>query len=355
MNILFIISSLKHGGAEKQTILDANVLSEKHNVYLITFKEGELRDLLNQKVKLVVINKKGYIKTAKVIRGFLEKEKIDVVNASLFASMILAVMAAEKINIPVIWYFHSHEFNIKLKSKIAYKYYSKKNCLKKILFVSKELMEFYDKIGYYLPKNKQDVLYNTYTMNPDNPKIEKENSSDIIIGYIGRIVSLKRVNLLIEFMEYLLKKGIHNVKIKIVGDGDMKNALSKYVQENNLEKYIEFLGYRSDVERYYNEFDVFALPSQEECLSVALIDACVKSVPSIAFNVGGNNEIIVNNETGYIVESKDEFFDKLNKLINDEQMRKVFGEKAKKYCAEKFDKVKRYNYLDNLFHNLVRN
>lgn len=352
MNILFIISSLKHGGAEKQTIIDANLFAEKHNVFLITFMNGELKEHLKSNVKLIVLKKKGYLSTAKKIRKIIEVERIQVVNASLFSSMIISVISANKINIPVLWYFHSHEYDVKLKSKIAYRYFSKYHCLKKIFFVSNELKNSFEQSGYNFSGQKQGILYNTFTVKLEKFYNKKDSIKDVTIGYVGRLVDLKRVGYLIEAADYLKKKGITNFRINIIGDGELKNKLIDYARKINVIDKVNFTGFQSNVEKFYDNFDIFVLPSSEECLSIALIDACVKSIPCIAYDIGGNNEIIVDGETGYLVNSKNEFFEKLEILISDKNKRKEFGIKANKFCSGKFDTAKRLKFLENIFNNL---
>jgi L-malate glycosyltransferase len=352
LNILFVISSLKHGGAEKQTVIDANMFTEKHNVFVIVFETGELKELLSNKVKLIVLNKNGYFKTANIIRKIIINENIQVVNSSLFASMIISVLSANKINIPVIWYFHSHEYDIKLKSKIAFRYFSKYNCLKKILFVSKELKHSFEKNGFKFPVIKQEILYNTYSVNYKNQNNKNELPQVVTIGYIGRLIELKRVEYLIEAAVYLKNNNIMNFQIIIIGDGEIKSQLIDYAGQLNVNDKVNFLGYKSNVEKYYENFDIFALPSREECLSIALIDACINSIPCLAFNVGGNDEIIVNDETGYLVDSKNEFYEKLRMLILNEKRRIELGKNANLYCLNKFDRKKRLEYLENVFQNL---
>jgi len=351
LNILFIVSSLKHGGAEKQAVTDANLFSEKHNVFVVTFVNGELKGLLNDKVKLIVLEKKGYLGTAKILRNILEKENINVINASLFASMIISCLAAKKNNVPVIWYFHSHEYDIQLKSRIAFNYFSKYGCLKKILFVSNELkdsMKFNNKFNF--PEIKQDVLYNTSTV-CTKYEIEKKNNDTVIIGFLGRLAGLKRVDYLIELAVYLNNNKINNFVINIAGDGECKNDLIEYAKKSGVSDKINFRGFQSDVSAQYESFDIFVLPSKEECLSIALIDACAKGLPCVAFDIGGNNEIITNGKSGYLVNSKDEFFDKVKLLIGDAEKRKELGSEARKYCTEKFNIKKRIDYLEKLFRN----
>jgi L-malate glycosyltransferase len=352
LNILYIISSLKHGGAEKQTVIDANIFSDNHNVTLVTFKDGELKGLLSNNVKLVLVDKKGYLSTARKIRKIIKDEKIQIINASLFASMIISVLSANKLNIPVFWYFHSHEYDIHLKSKIAFNYFSKKKCLKKIFFVSNELKNSMVKKEIKFPAYKQAVLYNTYTVKSDTSKHKIKSDGNIIIGYIGRLVELKRAEYLIELARYLKKCKIDNFRIDIIGDGQSKMKLIEYAKELNVEDSINILGYQSDVGRYYDSFDIFVLPSREECLSLALIDAGVKALPCIAFDIGGNNEIIMDCKSGYLVNTKEELFSKTELLIKDENKRVNFGKEAEVYCKNKFDTLKRFDFLVNEFKNL---
>ena len=351
LNILFVISTLKFGGAEKQTVLDANNLSKKHNVVLVSFKSGELTHQVNEKVKLIIIDKNGYLQTAKKLREIILKEKIEVVNASLFASMIISVLASEKIHIPVIWFFHSHEYDIKLKSKFAFKYLAKKKSLKKILFVSKELFNYLSGKGFSFPEGKTDVLYNNYTVT-DEKVVNRGDRNLITIGYMGRLIKLKRVEYLIELADFLQKEKINNFKIEIVGDGEAKNDLKLLTDKLNLNDFIVFTGFKKDVEIYYEKFDIFVLPSEEECLSISLIDAGVKGLPSVAFNVGGNSEIVINGRTGYLVNNKMDFFNRVKELMVDGNKRINMGINANKYCIENFNKDIRIENLESIFEKL---
>ncbi len=58
MNLLILISSLSFGGAEKQAILDANMLSKQHNVWLVYFNKGTLKNKLSSRVNVFQFTKK---------------------------------------------------------------------------------------------------------------------------------------------------------------------------------------------------------------------------------------------------------------------------------------------------------
>lgn len=351
MNILILISSLDFGGAEKQAVIDANLLAEDNEVYLGYFKEGALINKVNPKVNLLKIEKSGYLKTALRFKKIIKEKDIQIIHSSLFAAMIISSIASLFTKVSVVWHFHSHEFDAETKSNSAFKIASKFPGVKKIFFVNKELIEDYKKRGYKFPISKTDVLYNATDF--EIIPVKKTNNNNIVIGYVGRLVSLKRVEMLIELADYLTKKSITNFEIRIIGDGPDRLDLEALTLKYKLNKYINFLGFRSNIEEIYADFDIFILPSKEECLSIALIDAGIAGIPSIAFEVGGNNEIILNEKTGFIVNSKEELFIKAEMLINGTKMRTEFGNYSKVYCNNLFSKQVRKEKLDMINRSLI--
>ena len=200
MNILILVSSLNVGGAEKQAVNDANMLCVNNNVCLLVFADGILKNKLASKIKYKVIEKQGYMKTSKIISDFVTTNNIDIIHASLFAPMIISALSARKSRKPIIWNFHSHEYNIPLKSKLSFILFSRMKLVKKITYVNNELREFFEK-SLMLPSKKGMILYNSTEFNPK--KENKQNNDIIHIGYVGRLVELKRVHILLELAVFL--------------------------------------------------------------------------------------------------------------------------------------------------------
>ncbi len=364
MNILILISSLNYGGAEKQAVIDANLLCNNFNVWLGVFKDGPQIELLDKKVHFVRFNKDNYIEAALNIAKFIKSNKINVVHTSLFAPSIIAALSSLFVKVSIVWHFHSHEFDIPWYSNLAFIFCSRFKTVKKIIFVSKELGNFLTN-RFFLPQKKLDVIYNSSSVSVISDKIDNrpqnilnsdknKDISKIIIGYVGRLVKLKRVHYLVELAEYLLKEHIKNFEIWIVGDGDEKINLENFIKNNKLDNYIKLLGFQRDIEGFYKQFDIFVLPSEEECLSIALIDATIFGIPSVAFNVGGNIEIIDNNKSGFIVESKQDLFNKIKLLISNPLLMKEFSENAIKLSKEKFSQAIRKELLIKLSDNAIK-
>lgn len=353
MNILILVSSLSFGGAEKQAVIDANLLSSENNVYLVTFNVGPLKEQINSKVNYALLNKNGYLNTAKKLAEFCKKNNIDVIHSSLFAPSIISAISTFFYKTNLIWHFHSHEYDIPSKSKLAYVLFARLKTVKKIVFVYDGLLAFQKK-RLWLPKNKLDILYNSSSFFENLSKKRKDDFSKIIIGYVGRIVHLKRVHLLIDLTEYLLKKEINNFEIWIIGDGDELKNLKDKISCKKLLNFFKFFGFQKNVQSFYEKFDLFILPSQEECLSIALIDALTMGIPSIAFDVGGNSQIIYNNINGFIVKEIEELFEKTELLINKPNLRKTFSENAIKLSRQKFSQLSRKESLIELSYNAIK-
>jgi glycosyltransferase involved in cell wall biosynthesis len=90
-----------------------------------------------------------------------------------------------------------------------------------------------------LPKEKGIVVFNNGTLDYQPKSIESK--SIFIIGYVGRIVALKRVEYLIEVAKFLISRQIYNFSIHIVGDGSSRPLLEEQIVNEELQIYIIFI------------------------------------------------------------------------------------------------------------------
>jgi L-malate glycosyltransferase len=350
LNILIVVSSLSFGGAEKQVIEDANLLCQANSVYVLTFREGPMGKLLDPTVNLVLIPRKDYFTTTFKVASILRRYSIDVVHAHLFAPMVLSAFAGKLTGIPVIWNFHSHAFENSLKAKTLHKYASRLSSVKRILFPALELDSYYQSEGYGFSREKCMLAYNSGQDNGSWQLKNRQNKPEPIhIGFIGRIIPLKRIHLLAELAQFLIDNGVQKFMIDIVGDGPELENLVQTVKVKNLESYVTFHGFQQDTLKYYRLFDIFAFSSGEEVLSLSLIDAGLSGIPAVAFDVGGNHEIITDGVTGYLVDTNITFFQKILTLINDDSLMQKLGSAARSECLSKFSPRARYDFLSSLY------
>jgi glycosyltransferase involved in cell wall biosynthesis len=158
--------------------------------------------------------------------------------------------------------------------------------------------------------NGVDTEYfsNSFTKDEQKNIREKYNidEKDFVLTFVGRIVKDKGINELVEsFVE--LKK-VHN-RLKLLLVGDYEENLNPIKAENmnliNNSRDIVSVGFQKDIRKFLAITDVFLLPSYREGLPNSLIEAGSYGLPLIATNINGCNEIIIEKETGILVDKKD--------------------------------------------------
>lgn len=143
------------------------------------------------------------------------------------------------------------------------------------------------------------------------------NKNDIVFLYIAELNRNKNQILLIKAIDRLKEK-LHNVKLLLVGDGELLQEYKKIIKLNGLEKNIFVLGIRNDINEILSITDIYLASSIREGLGLNVIEAMYKKVPVIATNNRGHRELIENRKTGIILENNTdvEMINEIEQLIN---------------------------------------
>ncbi|PPI84704.1 hypothetical protein KEHDKFFH_08355 [Marinobacter maroccanus] len=153
---------------------------------------------------------------------------------------------------------------------------------------------------------KTKLIYNFFDVESLQAEFEsfKVSRSDgpVLIGFVGRLVPVKRVDLFIETIERLTNQHGRAVKGIIIGDGPLRAQLEKKVRESNLVDQVEFLGFVNPAASEIAKLDMLLMTSDHEGLPMTLIEALALSVPVVAHNVGGVPEALGNGRCGVLVD-----------------------------------------------------
>lgn len=123
-----------------------------------------------------------------------------------------------------------------------------------------------------------------------NPRIRAEVRSELgiedsfVIGHVGRFSWVKNHELLLKLIQAILPL-VHNAKLVLVGDGELRKNIENQIQEMGLNSHILILGYRTDIERLMQAFDCFVLPSHYEALPFVLLEAQCSGLKILASDV----------------------------------------------------------------------
>lgn len=121
----------------------------------------------------------------------------------------------------------------------------------------------------------------------------------VVIGLLTRLVPVKGVDLLIEATALLKARGL-TPQVHIAGDGPELNTLREQATSAGVGSQINWLGWLDDTQSFFNQINLFCLPSRAESFGLVVLEAFSQGIPVIATRTSGPTEIMQHNETGYL-------------------------------------------------------
>lgn len=318
-SIIFGITSLTVGGAERVLIDIANRLCEKYNITIFTiYGKGALRKQLDERVKTISIYNKQYkdyskFERIKISFKLMYAQKVPEgydVYISFLEGPITRLFAKKKNNntgIKIAWVHNdiSKVFGNGIVAKIK-KYFDKKVYKKydKIIFVSKENKKDFE--NTYGNSFNFDVIRNYLdykkVIEKADEKVEMPyNNNDINLVTVCRLVEQKAIERFIKTHAELEKNGVHS-KVYIVGDGPLRYNLQKQIDELNETSNFFLLGEKENPYPYIKNADYFCLLSYYEGYGMVLDEAKILNKKIIITDTAAkesvenyNNAVIVKN------------------------------------------------------------
>lgn len=180
-------------------------------------------------------------------------------------------------------------------------------------------------ISDFKPDN--NFINNNFINNNTNNHTYKR-SKKLKIVCISRLIERKGINFLLEAIKKLKNK---NIKLILVGKGKQENELQKLAKYLEITDRVEFKGYvdHDDISDIYQESDLFVLPSFNEGMSNALLEAMASGLPVISTDTGGTSELIDGN--GILIQkgSSDEIARAISKVMYDPETLMHMGFKSR--------------------------
>jgi len=156
--------------------------------------------------------------------------------------------------------------------------------------------------------------------------------------FVGRLTKAKGINILLKAIKILKEKYQKEIKAAIVGKGYLEEELKGLVMELGIEKEVEFLGVRRDVEKLMKSTKLFVLPSRWEGLPLTILEAMSSGAGIIATKVGGIPEVIEHEKEGILISPEDPtaLARAITELLKDRELRVKLGINAYKKVKEKY-------------------
>lgn len=174
-----------------------------------------------------------------------------------------------------------------------------------------------------------------------------------IIVSIGRLEPPKGYEFLLESAK-TVKREFPPIQFVIVGEGSLRYKLEKLRDDLKLRDTVIFLGHRNDIADILSISDIAALPSVREGFSVSLLEFMSLGKPIIATDVGGNNEAVINGESGIIIPPMDPIAltQGILKLIQENNTAEDMGMRAMERFKENFTLQTMIQEIEKLYDTL---
>jgi glycosyltransferase involved in cell wall biosynthesis len=351
INILYIITKLELGGAQKQLLsLVRGLDKEKFNPYILSAYDGLLVNAAKDIVGLKLIRCRLLERPIQPVKDilalffiyrFIKNNKIDIVHTHSSKAGILGRLAASAAGVRNIvhtvhgWSFHKYQL------KTAYYFY---------LFLEKICASFSSAIIVVSRWDKRLALQQgvgrqdqyrliRYAINYEELKDDTEaaqarkelglTEADLVVGMVACFKPQKSP---LDFIKLAgaINKDFPDAKFILVGDGVLRKQISVLIKKLNLKEQVILTGWCNDIVRILSCLDIFVLTSLWEGLPVVVLEAMAAGLPVVATDTGGISEVVLQGKTGYLVKPKDmpALQGRLRELLMKPYLRKEFAKFA---------------------------
>ena len=175
-----------------------------------------------------------------------------------------------------------------------------------------------------------------------------------LIGTVGRLTPVKGIPYLLQAARILLRGGA-NVKVLVVGEGNIRQELMTQTHDLDITDDVVFLGHREDPEELLQALDIFVLPSLSEGIPMALLEAMASSRAVVASRVGGIPEIIEDGVEGFLVEpmNVNGLAERCRQLIESPEAARKMGEKGRKRVERDFSATAMADRVASVYKELL--
>lgn len=347
-----------------RTPIMVELIKRGHKVYAICpigDKNESLKNIgcevINYDIDRKSLNPFSEKKSINNIYNAIKELKIDILHTFTAKPNIYGTIAAKKANVPIIlnlveglgsFYVKNTIKNIIVRNIIERLYKKAFSLSNGCVFVNTSDPQYMIKKSL-IKKDKVKIIKSVgvdtekfsmknYTSeNLSNIKEKLGLKDKIIILMVARAIWDKGIKEYYEAAEKL-KNRYNNLEFLLVGNTDKGNhscASEEFLKNGS----VQWLGHRDDIVDITAISDIYVLPSYREGLPATLMEASSMSKPIVTTDTFGCRDVVDDGENGFLVPVRDsvKLAEKIEILINDENMRKIMGQKALTKAQNEFD------------------
>ena len=365
MKIIYVITKWKeHGGAQYHVrLLAERMQSVGHEVLVVSGPEGHRAEQpQSSSIEDRIIPTMG--RGINLIKDFqallslvriLRKEKPDLVSGHSSKAGLLGAIASRVSGIPYVYTAHSWAF-LQSSSRLRNTLYlflwrTLGRLVRHVICVSDFDRKIALQYGIVQSENTWTVLNGLVDLENDSEPISRF-SGDVRAISVGRLSEPKDFPFLISVIART-----EQIFLDIVGQGPQRGYLERLIKDLDVGNRVRFLGDRKDVPELMSGYDLVVLMSKSEGLPFVVLEGMRALKPVVASRVGGIGEVIIDGETGFLVDIGDSetLFSRLTQLADNANLRKKLGEAGRERFLNKFLVEPMFSKTINIYGICVRN
>lgn len=341
-NILYMIDNLAYGGTEKQLVeLIRNLDRSRFRPHLCTLKPSNnlYEELDIPKIYLDFTSYTHFSLFTKIIslNKFITANKIQIIQTFFQDPFLLAAMIKPFHRVKLIGSFRDLGFWRKRsetrKMRLAYPYFSG------FIANSQAVKEHFVATDGIRPE-KIEVIYNGFDSQLLDQKysLNHQRENKLIVGIVGNFNrQVKKVDDFIRAAA-IVHRQKPDTRFVIVGDGELRNDLESLATQLGVLDKIEFTGRVEHPMQFIRDFSVGVITSETEGFCNAIVEYMAFGIPVVATNVGGNPELVVDGENGFLVPvgSPETLAERIVCLLDDASLRSTIGKRNEEKISKKY-------------------
>jgi glycosyltransferase involved in cell wall biosynthesis len=352
-SLIIFCKTLVKGGAEKQALLLARLLSERGlNVVVISWRRKKIDAANLDLIKASSLTYYGL--TGGVLHKFiqfnriLKEENASVVLAYLtLANCVSGISKWLNRDLVTIGGIRTEKLP---QFKLLAERFVHNRLNNATIFNNYSAKERFEKLGF--DTGKIDVIHNAIKVKA--PVLSKIKEEEVTIITVARFVESKDFETAILAFRRLRDISNQGVRYYIVGYGSMERRIRSLIKRFELDDEINLIINPPDISALLQKADIYLSTSLYEGLSNSIMEAMVAKLPLVVTDVGDNKYLVREGSNGYLVPAKatEQIALKLGELVNSERLRMTYGEHSLDIISNHFSEEKllsRYKELINLF------
>ncbi|MBR8537481.1 glycosyltransferase family 4 protein [Carboxylicivirga sediminis] len=340
MKVALLIRTLLSGGAEKQCVILAEVLTPLHDVIVIVQNGEQINPHFRERLEQVDVPVYGldyarwHNKLMK-LNGIVKAEKVDVLFSYLTSDNILAggVRMLNK-RLKVVGGIRNCKMDKGrfMVNKLLSRYLHDKTVFNNYSGYQEFIQRGFRPVKCQVISNSIDDLNDAF--------IERSSNLRVNILSVCRFIEQKDLPTAFNVIKQLVEKEGIQINYLLVGYGELEEYLRELIIEMRLSDSVEMVIKPDNLQDYYKMADIYLCTSLFEGTSNSIMEALSYNLPVVTTNVGDNNQLVEEGENGMVLEvgDVDGMVNHLKRLCTNGQLRKDYGARSKEILAEKFSR-----------------